>query len=125
MTKLLILIVVVLGILAVAQLARVYELTSKLSGKREEDISPADNRMNATLMWVFLVAYFAFFAWLVFAYQDKLLPVAASTYSIPRRFPARRRPDIWDRPSPPCTGRLRECQELPTAPAGARCRTSR
>ncbi len=59
MTKLLILIVVVLGILAVAQLARVYELTSRLRGKREEDISPADNRFNGSMMWVFAIAYFA------------------------------------------------------------------
>jgi cytochrome c oxidase subunit 2 len=79
MTKLLILIVVILGILAVAQLARVYELTSKLRGKREEDITDADNRMNATLMWLFPIAYFGFFLWLVIAYGDKMLPVAAST----------------------------------------------
>lgn len=82
MSKLLILIVVVLGILAVAQLARVYELTSRLRGKREEDISPADNRMNATLMWVFGVAYFAFFLWLVIAYKDKMLPLAASQQGV-------------------------------------------
>ncbi|MBK8499055.1 MAG: cytochrome c oxidase subunit II [Flavobacteriales bacterium] len=82
MTKLLILIVVVLGILAVAQLARVYELTSKLRGKREEDISPADNRMNATLMWLFPFAYFGFFLWLVLAYKDKMLPLAASTQGV-------------------------------------------
>lgn len=82
MTKLLILIIVVLGIVAIAQLARVHELTSRLSGKREEDISPADNRMNATLMWLFLIAYFLFFAWLVWAYKDKLLPVAASEHGV-------------------------------------------
>ena len=82
MTKLLILIVVILGILAVAQLARVYELTSKLRGKREEDISPADNRMNARLMWLFPFAYFGFFLWLVLAYKDQLLPVAASTQGV-------------------------------------------
>lgn len=82
MTKLLILIVVVLGILAVAQLARVYELTSKLRGKREEDISDADNRMNATLMWLFPIAYFGFFLWLVVAYNDKMLPLAASTQGV-------------------------------------------
>ena len=71
MTKLLILIVVVLGILAVAQLARVYELTSKLRGKREEDISEGDNRFNARMMWLFLPVYFGFFIWLVSAYGDK------------------------------------------------------
>ncbi|MCB0765384.1 MAG: cytochrome c oxidase subunit II [Flavobacteriales bacterium] len=80
MTKLLILIVVVMGVLAIAQLARVYELTARLSGKREEDISAADNRMNAMLMWVFLVVYFIFFGWLVWEYGDKLLPIAASAH---------------------------------------------
>lgn len=82
MTKLLILIVVVLGILAVAQLARVYELTSRLRGKREEDISDGDNRFNGRMMWLFLPVYFGFFLWLVLAYKDKLLPVAASEHGV-------------------------------------------
>ncbi len=82
MTKLLILIVVVLGILAIAQLARVYELTARLRGKREEDISAADNRMNAMLMWLFPVVYFGFFIWLVVAYGDKMLPLAASEHGV-------------------------------------------
>jgi len=82
MTNLLILLVVVLGILAIAQLARVYELSSRLRGKREEDISPSDNRMNARLMLVFMVAYFAFFLWLVLRYKDKMLPVAASAHGM-------------------------------------------
>jgi cytochrome c oxidase subunit 2 len=82
MMKLLILLVVVLGAVAIAQLARVYELTARLRNKREEDISPADNRMNGRLMWLFLVAYFAFFAWLVMAYGDKMLPVAASEHGV-------------------------------------------
>lgn len=82
MTKLLILFVVVMGVLAIAQLARVYELTSRLSGKREEDISPADNRMNAMLMWAFGVAYFLFFGWLTWAYWDEMLPLAASEHGV-------------------------------------------
>lgn len=82
MTKLLILIVVVMGVLAIAQLARVYELTARLSGKREEDISPADNRMNAMLMWVFCIWYFLFFAWLTWAYWDEMLPLAASEHGV-------------------------------------------
>lgn len=82
MTKLLILLVFVLGILAIAQLARVYELTSRLRGKREEDISPGDNRMNARLMWVFMILYFGFFAWLVIRYGDKMLPIAASEHGV-------------------------------------------
>jgi cytochrome c oxidase subunit 2 len=73
---------VVLGILAVAQLARVYELTSRLRGKREEDISVSDNRMNATLFWLFPIAYFGFFLWLIFRYKDHMLPVAASEQGV-------------------------------------------
>ncbi|MDX9750959.1 MAG: cytochrome c oxidase subunit II [Flavobacteriales bacterium] len=80
MTKLLILLVIILGILAIAQLARVYELTSRLRGKREEDISDADNRFNGRMMLVFMVAYFAFFLWLILAYDKHMLPVAASEH---------------------------------------------
>lgn len=82
MTKLLIVVVVVLGILAIAQLARVYELTSRLRGKREEDISPADNRLNANLMWLFMFAYFGFIIWLLVRYADRMLPVAASEHGV-------------------------------------------
>ncbi len=82
MTKLLILLVLVLGILTIAQLARVYELTSRLRGTREEDISPSDNRMNGRLMMLFLIAYFGFFLWLVVAYKDRMLPISASEHGV-------------------------------------------
>lgn len=82
MTKLLIVLVLILGILAIAQLARVYELTSSLRGKREEDISPADNRMNGRLMWLFLVVYLVFFIWITVEYSDKMLPVSASEHGV-------------------------------------------
>ena len=38
--------------------------------------------MNARLMLLFLFAYFAFFAWLLIAYRDKLLPLAASEHGV-------------------------------------------
>ncbi|MBL8003007.1 MAG: cytochrome c oxidase subunit II [Flavobacteriales bacterium] len=82
MTKLLIIAVLVLGVLAVVRLSRVYELTATLRGKREEHISDRDNRMNARFMWLFCVLYFAFFLWLLFAYGDKMLPVAASEHGV-------------------------------------------
>ena len=42
MMKLLILLVIVVGIIAVAQLAKVYRLSAQLRGKRQEDISEAE-----------------------------------------------------------------------------------
>lgn len=82
MTTLLIILVVAFGAMAIAQLARVYELTSKLRGTREEEISDSDNRMNARLMWLFCVAYFAFFFWLLIDYSGALLPVPASMHGV-------------------------------------------
>jgi cytochrome c oxidase subunit II len=56
--KLLVLIIIVLGIVAVAQLVRLYEMSSKLSNKREEDIPARDNKLNANLMLVFMAAFY-------------------------------------------------------------------
>lgn len=59
MTKLIVLIVIILGVIAIAQLVRMYELSSKLRGRREEDIPNRDNRLNAALLLVFMFAFFA------------------------------------------------------------------
>ena len=77
--KLLILLVVVVGIVAVAQLARVYELTAKLRKTKEEEISYADNRLNAALWMVFMVLFYAGVIWLFVAYGD-YLPTSASAH---------------------------------------------
>ncbi len=76
--KLLILLVVVVGIIAVAQLARVYELTAKLRKTREEEISYADNRLNAALWIVFMILFYAGVIYLFVAYGDYLPPSASA-----------------------------------------------
>ena len=65
MTKLIVLLVIVLGVLAIAQLVRLYELSSKLRDRREEDIPNRDNRLNATLLLVFILALFASVIWMM------------------------------------------------------------
>ena len=82
MTKLLIIVVLVLGALAIVRLSRVYELTATLRGKREEEITDRDNRMNARFMWLFCILYFGFFLWLLFRYSDRMLPVSASEHGV-------------------------------------------
>jgi cytochrome c oxidase subunit II len=59
MTKLIVLIVIILGVIAIAQLVRMYELSSKLRNRREEDVPNRDNRLNAALLLVFMFAFFA------------------------------------------------------------------
>ena len=75
--KLLILLVVVIGVVALIQMARVYELTSKLRGKREEDISNADNRMNAAFMIIFMILFYASCIVLYVRYGNYLPPSAS------------------------------------------------
>ena len=61
MITFLILAAFVLGLLAVTRLSRVYELTAELRGKREEEISDRETKMNARLLWAFPFVYFSSF----------------------------------------------------------------
>jgi cytochrome c oxidase subunit 2 len=63
--KLITLIVIVLGVIAIAQLVRVYELTSKLRNRGEHEVSQRDNNLNAKLMFGFMFALYAFFFYLI------------------------------------------------------------
>ena len=63
-----VLIVIVLGVLAVAQMVRLYELSSKLRNRREEDIPNRDNKMNANLLLAFMFFMFGGFIWLMLKY---------------------------------------------------------
>ncbi len=79
--KLLILLVIVLAIIAIAQLTKVYELSRSLRKNKEEDISAADNKLNANLMLVWM---FLFFVGTVFLYvrYGEYLPVSASAHGV-------------------------------------------
>lgn len=66
--KLIILLVIVLGAIAVAQLVRIYEISAKLRKNEEHEISNRDNNLNARMMFGFMIAFFAFFIYLMTAY---------------------------------------------------------
>lgn len=57
--KLIILLVIILGAVAIAQLVRVYELSSKLRKNGEHEISTRDNNLNAKMMLGFMILFFA------------------------------------------------------------------
>ena len=67
-TKLIILLVIVLGIVAAAQLMRLYELSSKMRKEGEHDITKRDNSLNAWLMLIFMISLFLGFIWLMLKY---------------------------------------------------------
>jgi cytochrome c oxidase subunit 2 len=78
--KLIIVLVILLGIVALAQLMRVYELSAKLRNKKEEEISLSDNKMNATFMLLFMFVFFGGFIWLMARYGAGGLGEAATEH---------------------------------------------
>lgn len=80
MINFLISIVVILSAIVVVQLVKFFELLSELKGEDSEEVNEKDNRLNARLMMVFLVSFFASFIWMMVSYKDKLLPIAASEH---------------------------------------------
>ncbi len=80
MEKFLIVLVVILGILAIGQYMRIYQLAADARGKKQEDISLGDNKLNAGIMIIFLISFFAFFIWLLAKYGGGGLGPAASEH---------------------------------------------
>jgi cytochrome c oxidase subunit 2 len=78
MVKLLVYLAIVLLIVAVSQLARVFELASELKGGHKNKVTERDNRNMGRLFLVYLVAFFAFIIWQLCHYGPLLLPEAAS-----------------------------------------------
>jgi cytochrome c oxidase subunit II len=74
--------VIILGVIAFARLIKVFELTSQLKGNDEEQVTHNDNRVNASLMVIFMVAFYAFIYWQVKTYSPFLLPEAASKHGV-------------------------------------------
>ena len=77
MIKLLILLVIVVGVIAVAQLAKVYRLSATLRDKREEDISEADTKLQGSLFIVFMLLLFGTTIWQIVRYGYCMPPVAS------------------------------------------------
>ncbi len=80
--KFVILIVIVLAVIAIAQIMRVYELSSKIRGKREEDVNLRVNNINASLMMIFLIVFFGSFFYMLAKYGRGMLPDAASEIGV-------------------------------------------
>lgn len=79
--KLLIILVIILAIIALVQLTKVYDLTRSIRKTKEEDISPADNKMNANLMLVWMLIFFAGTLYF-YAKYHAYLPDSASEHGV-------------------------------------------
>ncbi len=80
--KLVVILVIILGAIAVAQIMRISELTSQKSKENPEDIPENENQFNRNLLLVFMVALHAFLIWLMIDYGHIGLGPAASTQGV-------------------------------------------
>lgn len=81
-SKFFVLIAVILGTIALAQLVRVYELSSKLRKNEEHEVSHRDNVLMARLMLVFMIFQFLGLVFLIFKYGWTGRGIAASIEGI-------------------------------------------
>jgi cytochrome c oxidase subunit 2 len=80
--KLIILIAVILGTIALSQLVRVYELSSKLRKTGEHEVSNRDNVLNARMLLIFMIFQFLGLIYLMIKYGWTGLGVAASNEGV-------------------------------------------
>ena len=82
MTQFLVYVAIILTVVAVGYLVRVYELASALKGKKVEEITERDNRLQGKIMLTFLVVFFIFVIWNLKSYVWRMLPEAASVHGV-------------------------------------------
>ncbi len=79
-SKLIALLVIAFGVIAVAQLVRLYELSSKIRKEGEHEVNSRDNKLNAKLMLVFMAFLFGGFIYLMYKFGWTGMGSAASVH---------------------------------------------
>ena len=78
MSNLLIYVGIILLVIAIAQLVRIFELSSALKGSKSNEPNYNDYRIQARMMFAFLGAFMVFCFWLFVEYKGSILPEPAS-----------------------------------------------
>ncbi|MBX7182177.1 MAG: cytochrome c oxidase subunit II [Bacteroidia bacterium] len=78
----LLILTVVLGVLALARLMKVMEISAILRGEDVNELKENDSKVNALVWVVFGIGFFGFFLWQVDKYAELLLPIAASEHGV-------------------------------------------
>jgi cytochrome c oxidase subunit II len=83
MVNFLIFLVLIFGIILIANLVRIYELVTTLKGGAQDDVvSNSDSKFNANMMLIFLIAFLGFFVWQISSWMQFTLPESASEHGV-------------------------------------------
>ena len=80
MSGLIIAIVILLGIIVIAQVMKVSEISSDLKKGADNKVSSRDNDIQGTLMFLVGMSFIIAVIWMYFAWGDRLLPKPASLH---------------------------------------------
>ncbi|MCF8464409.1 MAG: cytochrome c oxidase subunit II [Flavobacteriales bacterium] len=80
MINLLIAIVIILAVIVLAKVVRVFELSTDLKGDNPAEITASDNKTQATMFVIGVVAWLSFVVYSVYAWGPLLLPESASVH---------------------------------------------
>ena len=82
MIKFLVYVAIILTVVAIAYLARVFELASKLKGTKPHEVSDKDNKFMSKVILTWLILFFAFVIWNLKKFVPLMLPEAASEHGV-------------------------------------------
>ena len=82
MTELLIIVAIVVAVIAIAQVVRIFELTNKIKGIKESDITDKDNDTQGKLLLTFGILFIASFFVMTAKWNHLLLPISASEHGV-------------------------------------------
>ncbi len=82
METLLIIVIGISGLVAIAQIVRVFELSAEIKGSDDTSITDRDNRTQGILILIFMIFMIGSFFWMITKYKSSLLPISASLHGI-------------------------------------------
>lgn len=78
--KVLVVIVIILAIVALAQIMKVYNLSAKLRGKSEAEVSDDETKFNAGMLILFMIVFLASSIYLMIEFPSKVTGPSASEH---------------------------------------------
>lgn len=84
METFLIILIVLLGLIVIAQAVRVFELTSSIKGdaSKETEVTDKDNQTQGILLLIWMLIMMGSFAWMMISYTKVTLPGASSLHGL-------------------------------------------
>ena len=82
MNGILIAIVVLLGIIVLAQVMKIFEVSSELKKGEDNKVSERDNDIQGTIMFMVGMLFIISVIWMYFAWGDRILPKPASEHGV-------------------------------------------